>query len=66
MTRDTSPVMTRDGHKWLVLRSETGGSYVAARSDSDFVKKHRKTGTYAGSFRTMRAALDRARELNWP
>jgi hypothetical protein len=31
---------TRDGHKWLVLRSETGGSYVAARSDSDFAKKH--------------------------
>jgi hypothetical protein len=57
---------TRDGHKWLVLRSETGGSYVAARSDSDFARKHRKNGTYAGSFKTMEKALERAKELNWP
>ncbi len=56
---------TRNGHKWLVLRSDRGGSYVAARSDSDFARKYRQTGTYAGSFRTMQAALDRAKELNW-
>ena len=57
---------TRDGRKWLVLRSWPGRPYVAARADSEFAQKYRKTGTYAGSFRTMRAALDRARELNWP
>ena len=56
---------TRDGHKWLVLRSQAGRPYVAARSDSDFVRKHKKTGTLAGSFRTMEAALVRAKELNW-
>ena len=57
--------MTRDGHQWLVLRPEIGGVYVAARSDSEFVRKHKKRGTVAGSFRTMEAALVRAKELNW-
>ena len=40
--------MTRDGHQWLVLRPEIGGVYVAARSDSEFVRKHKKRGTVAG------------------
>ena len=58
--------MTRDGHKWLVLRPEAGGAYVAARRDSDYVRQHKKTGTHAGSFRTMQKALTRAKELNCP
>ena len=57
---------TRDGRKWLVLRSWPGRPYVAARADSEFAQKYRKTGTVAGSFRTMQAALDRAKELNRP
>lgn len=58
-------VTTRDGYKWLVLRSDIGGSYVVARSDSPFARECRSAGTHAGSFRTMEAALGRARELNW-
>ena len=57
---------TRDGRKWLVLRSWPGRPYVAARADSEFAPKYRKTGTVAGSFRTMGLAMNRARELNWP
>jgi len=56
--------MTRDGHQWLVLRPEIGGVYVAARSDSEFVRKHKKRGTVAGVFRTMEKAMERAKELN--
>ena len=55
---------TRDGHKWLVLRAAGGDRYVAARSDSDYALRHRKSGTFAGRFRTMQKALTRAKELN--
>ena len=55
---------TRDGRKWLVLRSWPGRPYVAARADSEFAQKYRKTGTVAGSFRTMGLAMNRARAIS--
>ena len=58
--------MTRDGHKWIVLRAEYGGPYVVARSDSIYAMRQRKRGTYAGMFRTMREAQARAKQLNTP
>jgi hypothetical protein len=55
---------TRDGKTWLVLRAAHGGPYVAARSDSVFVRVHKGLGTLAGKFTTLQMAQERARELN--
>lgn len=46
---------TRDGRKWLVLRSWPGRHYVAARADSEFARKYQEEGTVAGSFRNALA-----------
>ena len=54
---------TRDGHKWVVLRNP-GGPYVAARSDSEYARRYKRDGVLVGTFRTMQAALDRARLMN--
>lgn len=56
---------TRDGHKWVVLRNP-GGPYVAARSDSEYVRRYKREGVLVGTFRTMKAAVARARQLNLP
>jgi len=56
--------MTRFGHKWIVLRAARARTYIVARSDSPFARTCRKTGTFAGTFRTLDGAQSRARELN--